>query len=51
MSDIRAEDEAAIHAVLVDSYMAWEAGDAAGMVANYTAGRDRHHDRLPPRQP
>jgi uncharacterized protein (TIGR02246 family) len=37
MSDIRAEDEAAIQAVLVDSYKAWEAGDAAGMVANYTA--------------
>jgi uncharacterized protein (TIGR02246 family) len=37
MSDSRAEDEAAIQAVLVDSYKAWEAGDAAGMVANYTA--------------
>jgi uncharacterized protein (TIGR02246 family) len=37
MSDIRAEDEAAIQAVLVDSYKAWEAGDADGMVANYTA--------------
>ena len=37
MSDIRAEDEAAIKAVLVDSYKAWEAGDADGMVANYTA--------------
>ena len=37
MSDIRAEDEAAIQAVLVDSYQAWEAGDADGMVANYTA--------------
>jgi uncharacterized protein (TIGR02246 family) len=33
----RAEDEAAIHAVLVESYEAWEAGDADGMVANYTA--------------
>ena len=31
------EDEAAIQAVLVDSYKAWEAGDADGMVANYTA--------------
>jgi uncharacterized protein (TIGR02246 family) len=37
MSDIRAEDEAAIQAVLVDSYKAWEAGDADGMVADYTA--------------
>ncbi|MEV6861874.1 SgcJ/EcaC family oxidoreductase [Streptosporangium subroseum] len=37
MSDIRVEDEAAITAVLVDSYKAWEAGDADGMVANYTA--------------
>ena len=37
MSDSRAEDEAAIQAVLVDSYKAWEAGDADGMVANYTA--------------
>ncbi|MEU7941819.1 SgcJ/EcaC family oxidoreductase [Microbispora bryophytorum] len=36
MSDSRAEDEAAIKAVLVDSYKAWEAGDADGMVANYT---------------
>ncbi|MEU0089278.1 SgcJ/EcaC family oxidoreductase [Kribbella sp. NPDC006257] len=36
MSDSRAVDEAAIQAVLVDSYKAWEAGDAAGMVANYT---------------
>jgi len=37
MSDSRAEDEAAIQAVLVDSYKAWEAGDAGGMVADYTA--------------
>ena len=37
MSDSRAEDEAAIEAVLGDSYKAWEAGDADGMVANYTA--------------
>jgi uncharacterized protein (TIGR02246 family) len=37
MSDGRAEDQAAIEAVLVDSYKAWEAGDADGMVANYTA--------------
>jgi uncharacterized protein (TIGR02246 family) len=37
MSDSRAADEAAIRAVLVDSYKAWEAGDADGMVANYTA--------------
>jgi uncharacterized protein (TIGR02246 family) len=37
MSNSRAQDEAAIQAVLVDSYKAWEAGDADGMVANYTA--------------
>jgi uncharacterized protein (TIGR02246 family) len=37
MSDFRAEDEAAIHAVLAESYKAWEAGDADGMVADYTA--------------
>jgi len=37
MSDSRAEDQAAIEAVLVDSYKAWEAGDADGMVAKYTA--------------
>ncbi|MEV8637589.1 SgcJ/EcaC family oxidoreductase [Streptosporangium sp. NPDC051023] len=37
MSNIRVEDEAAIQAVLVASYKAWEAGDADGMVANYTA--------------
>jgi uncharacterized protein (TIGR02246 family) len=37
MSDTRAHDEAAIQAVLVGSYGAWEAGDADGMVANYTA--------------
>jgi uncharacterized protein (TIGR02246 family) len=37
MSDSRATDEAAIQAVLVDSYKAWEAGDADGMVANYTS--------------
>jgi uncharacterized protein (TIGR02246 family) len=37
MSDIRTADEAAIHAVLGQSYKAWEAGDADGMVANYTA--------------
>jgi uncharacterized protein (TIGR02246 family) len=37
MSDSSAADEAAIQAVLVDSYKAWEAGDADGMVANYTA--------------
>ena len=36
MSDSRAADQAAITAVLVDSYKAWEAGDADGMVANYT---------------
>jgi uncharacterized protein (TIGR02246 family) len=37
MSDIRAADEAAIQSVLADSYKAWEAGDADGMVADYTA--------------
>jgi uncharacterized protein (TIGR02246 family) len=37
MSDSRAADEAAIQAVLVDSYKAWDAGDADGMVASYTA--------------
>ena len=37
MSDSRAADEAAIQAVLVDSYQAWEAGDADRMVADYTA--------------
>ncbi len=37
MSDNRAQDEAAIQSVLLDSYNAWAAGDAAGMVANYTA--------------
>ena len=37
MSDSRADDAAAIEAVLVDSYKAWEAGDADGMVADYTA--------------
>lgn len=36
MSDSHTDDEAAIKAVLVDSYKAWEAGDADGMVANYT---------------
>jgi uncharacterized protein (TIGR02246 family) len=36
MSDSRPDDEAAIHAVLADSYRAWSAGDAAGMVADYT---------------
>jgi uncharacterized protein (TIGR02246 family) len=37
MPNSRADDEAAIQAVLVDSYRAWAAGDAVGMVANYTA--------------
>jgi uncharacterized protein (TIGR02246 family) len=37
MSDNRADDQAAIAAVLVDTYQAWEAGDADGMVADYTA--------------
>lgn len=37
MSDTHAADEAAISAVLADSYQAWEDGDAVGMVAGYTA--------------
>ncbi len=37
MSGNRAQDAAAIQAVLVDSYQAWDAGDAAGLVADYTA--------------
>ncbi|MFI6792915.1 SgcJ/EcaC family oxidoreductase [Nonomuraea sp. NPDC050383] len=37
MSNSRAADVAAIQAVLVDSYKAWEAGDADGLVADYTA--------------
>jgi uncharacterized protein (TIGR02246 family) len=37
MSNRRVQDEAAIQAVLVDSYKAWEMGDADGMVADYTA--------------
>jgi uncharacterized protein (TIGR02246 family) len=37
MSDRRAADQAAIEAVLGASYRAWEAGDAEGMVADYTA--------------
>jgi len=37
MSDNRTADEAAIQAVLAASYKAWEAGDADGMVADYTA--------------
>jgi uncharacterized protein (TIGR02246 family) len=36
MSDSRAQDEVAIQAVLSASYKAWEAGDADGMVADYT---------------
>jgi len=36
MPENRAEDEAAIHAVLADSYDAWAAGDADAMVASYT---------------
>ena len=37
MSESPVADEAAIQAVLGESYKAWEAGDADGMVANYTA--------------
>ena len=36
MSNERAQDRAAIAAVLADSYKAWEAGDAEAMVADYT---------------
>lgn len=36
MSHRRAEDEAAIQAVLAETYSAWEAGDADAMVADYT---------------
>src|SRR5438270_555471 len=36
MSDSRTDDAAAIEAVLAESYKAWEAGDADGMVADYT---------------
>ncbi|MCX4099175.1 SgcJ/EcaC family oxidoreductase [Nocardia sp. alder85J] len=36
MSNSRAQDEAAIEAVLAQSYRAWAAGDADGMVADYT---------------
>jgi uncharacterized protein (TIGR02246 family) len=37
MSESRTEDEDAIRTVLVDSYKAWEAGEADDMVADYTA--------------
>ena len=37
MPDSRTEDETAIQTVLDSSYQAWAAGDAAGMVADYTA--------------
>jgi uncharacterized protein (TIGR02246 family) len=36
MIDSRAQDEAAIESVLRNSYKAWDAGDAEGMVADYT---------------
>ncbi|RVW09965.1 SgcJ/EcaC family oxidoreductase [Prescottella agglutinans] len=36
MSNNRVDDVAAIQAVLSDSYKAWAAGDADGMVADYT---------------
>lgn len=36
MLHTRTEDESAIAAVLAESYRAWAAGDAAGMVADYT---------------
>ncbi|MFI6317529.1 SgcJ/EcaC family oxidoreductase [Nonomuraea sp. NPDC050556] len=35
MTDSRVDDQAAIQAVLAQSYKAWEAGDADGMVADY----------------
>ncbi|MBB4983888.1 MULTISPECIES: SgcJ/EcaC family oxidoreductase [Streptomyces] len=37
MTDTRTDDRAAVQAVLTDSYKAWEAGDAEGMVADYTS--------------
>jgi uncharacterized protein (TIGR02246 family) len=37
MPDSRSEDETAIQTVLDNSYQAWAVGDAAGMVADYTA--------------
>jgi len=36
MSDSRTDDEAAIEAVLVAAYKAWDAGDANAFVADYT---------------
>jgi uncharacterized protein (TIGR02246 family) len=36
MSNTHTADEAAIQAVLADSYKAWDAGDADAMVADYT---------------
>ena len=36
MPSNRTDDETAIQAVLASSYAAWAAGDAAGMVADYT---------------
>ena len=36
MSDVRAAAEAATRAILEDSYRAWAAGDADGMVAAHT---------------
>jgi len=36
MSENRTADESAIRKVLQDSYRAWAAGDATGMVADYT---------------
>jgi uncharacterized protein (TIGR02246 family) len=36
MSHDRPDDVSAIQAVMADSYQAWSAGDATGMVANYT---------------
>jgi uncharacterized protein (TIGR02246 family) len=37
MTESHIQDAAAIKAVLAASYQAWEAGDAEGMVADYTA--------------
>ena len=36
MTQTQTQDEADIHAVMAASYDAWAAGDAAGMVADYT---------------
>ena len=50
MTETRPHDEAAIKDVLASLYKAWDAGDADGFVADYTAGRHRDHARQLPRQ-